>query len=222
MSDKFQPVTSGQPLRLPAATWNAMLDAARAHEQSKFDRKSGVTDGLRQPTLAKVRNQTGQARNQFDVVGLIAPLVGPGDNFSEFQRQATFSAGLPVAGGAVGILTEPLAAGAIGTAVVAGVIAARVAVSGTVYDCAEPLTGTSNHLRSVPHGPFRVLWIEQNGLPLRWAMVRFDDSNQEEVVYITSNHPDEDGFYPGIVQRYDVSSGDWGNRFPCKVLDANA
>lgn len=221
MSDKFQSVTPGQPLRLPAATWNAMLEAARAHEQSKFNRQAGTEGAQRRPTLAKVRNLTGAARNQFEVVGLFDPLVLPSGNPAEFGRQATFEAGLPSAGGRVAILTEPLAAGAIGTAVVAGVTAVRVSVPGAVYECAEPLAGTTDHLRSVPHGPFKLLWIEQNGQPVRWAMVAFDDSNYEEIVYITSNIPDADGYYPGVVQRYDVSSGSWVTQFSCKVLDAN-
>ena len=221
MSDKFQTVTPGQSVQLPATTWNALLETARAHEQSKFNRQAGSSGTARQPTLAKVRNQSGSPRSQFDIVGLNEALIEPSDNYAEFQRQATFAGGLPVVGGPLGILTEPLASGAIGTAVVAGVIAVRVLIEGVVYEAAEPLTGNANHLRSVPHGPFKLLWLEAGGASVRWALVRFDETNYEEMVYITSNQPDAAGFYPGLVQRYDMLSGTWTNRFPCKVLDAN-
>ena len=221
MSDKFQSVTSGQPIRLQAATWNAMLEAAKAHEQSKFDQRGVSESALRQPTLAKVRNQTGAPLQPFDVVGLAAPIITPAQRLSEFQRQTALEAGLPQSGVKFGILTEALPAGGIGTAVVAGVIAARVSVANGTYDCAEPLDSTVSHLRSVPHGPAHILWIESSLEPVRWALLRFDSSNREEIVYITSNQPDADGFYPAIVQEYDITAGQWSDRFACKVLDAN-
>ena len=197
-----------------------MLEASRAHEQSKFDQRSGSEGASREPTLAKVRNVSGFVLNQFDVVELTVPLIGPANNYAEFQRNPMFDISLPSGGGRIGVLTEPLDVDKIGTAVIAGVCAVRIAVVGTEYEWAEPISGTAGYLRCVPHGPARVLWMESVGA-LRWALVRIEQSNLEEIVFITSNTPDSEGFYPGFVQRWDVQTGIWSNRYACKVLDAN-
>ncbi len=52
-------------------------------------------------------------------------------------------------------------------------------------------------------------------------MIRFDDANYEEIVFITSNIPDGNGYYPGVVQKFDVASKSWSTIFNCKVVDAN-
>lgn len=220
MSDRFQSVIPGQQVRIPANTWNSMLAAAREYEQNKFNVQSGSEPSSRKLTLAKVRNQTGLALQRFSIVGLGNPIITPGMNLAEFQRQSTFEIGFPSAGGRFGVLLEPLAETAIGTAAVAGVIATRIAVGATAYECAVPVPGLSAYLLNVPHGPAKVLWMESTGA-VRWCLIRLDDSNYEEIVYITSNIADSNGFYPGVVQRYDVATGNWVSQFTCKVLDAN-
>jgi hypothetical protein len=82
------------------------------------------------------------------------------------------------------------------------------------------VTGQNGYLRSVPHGPASVLWIESSGT-VRWAVIRFDDANYEEIVFITSNIPDGNGYYPGVVQKFDVATKSWSTIFNCKVVDAN-
>jgi hypothetical protein len=52
-------------------------------------------------------------------------------------------------------------------------------------------------------------------------VIRFDDANYEEIVFITSNIPDGNGYYPGVVQKFDVMTKSWGSVFDCKVVDAN-
>jgi hypothetical protein len=220
VSDKFQTVTAGQPLQVPAATWNAMLDAARAHEQSKFNLQAGSDSQARRPSLAKVQNQTAVVLGQFSIVGLGNPLVAPSANFAEFQRETAVGVGLPSGGDRFGVLLEPLAPGRIGMAAVAGVVATRVAVGDQIYSRAQVMPGQTSFLANVPHGPASILWMEAIGV-IRWCLIRFDDSNYEEIVYITSNIPDSDGYYPGQVQRFDVGSGGWVSQFACKVVDAN-
>lgn len=48
------------------------------------------------------------------------------------------------------------------------------------------------------------------------------DDNVHEIVKITSTTKDSNGFYPGIVQRYDPIGLAWQTIHTCKVLDANA
>ena len=143
------------------------------------------------------------------------------DNELEFKNRTSFSGMLPsvTAGARFGVTMEPIATGAIATAAVAGIVPVRVAVGSDTYACAEPMPGTSV-LQCVPHGPSTLLWIEPAGV-IRWAIIRFDQTNYEEIVYITSNVADEDGYYPAIVQRYDTFSRTWISQYTCKVIDAN-
>ena len=118
------------------------------------------------------------------------------------------------------MLLEPLKNNLIGTAAVGGCVITRVSVGSVVYSAAETIVGQNGYLRSVPHGPASVLWIESSGA-VRWAVIRFDDANYEEIVFITSNIPDSNGYYPGVVQKFDVTTKSWGSVFDCKVVDAN-
>lgn len=222
MGDQFRKVLPGDPLTIPAEAWNALIDVTQQQKNRQHDR-FGQNEGVtRQPTLAKVRNQTGTDLNRFSIVALGTPIVTPSANLVEFKRQINFQGLVPTAntGGKFGVLIEPLANNTIGTAAVAGCVITRVAVGATLYDCAETVQGQNGFLQSVPHGPASILWIESSGA-VRWAVIRFDDSNYEEIVYITSNIPDANGYYPGMVQRFDVTSKSWGSIFACKVVDAN-
>jgi hypothetical protein len=48
-----------------------------------------------------------------------------------------------------------------------------------------------------------------------------EGSDAEAHVMITSNIPDDDGYYPGEVQRYDVATKTWQTLYTCKVVDVN-
>ena len=218
MPDAFKKVTAGTKLEIPAVAYNAMLDAAESHRRQQVGGAEAIA-GHRQSGIVKVRNTTAQQLPRFSIVGLGDPIVSPTDNLQEFTRQVALNATLPVGEGRFGVLIEPLVAGAIGMAVVAGVVAVRLLVSGTNYEFAQ-VAGTHAYLTNVPHGSARVLWIEPIGGPVRWAVVRLDDGDFEAVVFITSNIPDGEGLYPGIVQRY--VAGGWVSQYACKVKDLNA
>jgi hypothetical protein len=222
MGDKFRKVQPGDPLKIPAEAWNALLDVSQQQKNRQHDQFAQSDGVYRQPTLAKVRNQTGAPLDRFSIVALGNPIIGPSDNAIEFKRQLTFGGVVPFAGIGTrfGILLEPLAVGLIGTAVIAGCIIARVAVGATLYACATSIPGQTGYLQNVPHGPAHVLWMEPAGNP-RWAVIRFDASNFEEIVFITSNIPDANGYYPGVVQTFDPVTRSWNSTFPCKVVDAN-
>lgn len=197
-----------------------MLAAASAHEQAKFNQHKGTEPSVRRPSLAKVRNNTGANLERFAVVGLAGPIISPSLNLVEFQRQTALEGILPSEEKQFAVLLEPLAAGMIGLATVAGVVPVRVSVGVTEYRCAVPIDDEFGYLRNVPRGPAQLLWMESTGA-IRWALMRFDDSNYEEIVYITSNIPDAAGMYPGVVQKYDLQTQQWTSQYPCKVLDAN-
>jgi hypothetical protein len=169
-----------------------------------------------------VLTQTGSDLDRFSIVALGAPIITPAANLKEFKRQTSFQGLVPGAasGSRFGVLLEPLKNNTIGTAAVAGCVIVRISVGVAAYNCAETIVGQNGYLRSVPHGPASVLWIEPSG-EVRWAVIRFDDANYEEIVFITSNIPDGNGYYPGVVQKFDVATKSWNTAFDCKVVDAN-
>ncbi len=218
--DPLKKVKAGENLRIPAEAYNAFIDAAR---MTRGQQVLGADPQalVRQSTIAKVRNGTGYPLQRFSVLGLNTPIVSPVDNLSEFKRQLTFEGALPsmpTHEHRFGVLLEPAAPDAIVLAVVAGVVPVQLIVTGNAYSAAEPISGATVALRSVPHGPARVVWMEASGSALRWALVAIDEGDHEAVVLITSNVA-TDGFYPGVVQRW--QSGSWTSQFSCKVLDMN-
>ncbi|MFN7735515.1 MAG: hypothetical protein ACK5O8_05310 [Pirellula sp.] len=222
MGEQFRKVMPGDPLKIPAEAWNALVDLSQQQKNQQHDLISQTEGTSRQTTLAKVRNQTGVDLDRFSIVALGTPIITPTANLKECKRQVSFQGLVPSAGTGprFGVLLEPLKNNLIGTAAVGGCVITRVSVGATAYACAEIVAGQNGYLRSVPHGPASVLWIESTGA-VRWAVIRFDDANYEEIVFITSNIPDANGYYPGAVQRFDVTTKSWGSIFNCKVVDAN-
>ena len=222
MGDQFRKVLPGDPLKIPAVAWNALVDLSQDQKNQRHDQLSQTEGTSRQTTLAKVRNQTGVDLDRFSIFALGAPIITPAANLTEFKRQVSFQGLVPSTGTGprFGVLLEPLKNNLIGTAAIGGCVITRVSVGSVAYNAAETIVGQNGYLRSVPHGPASVLWIESTGA-LRWAVIRFDDANYEEIVFITSNIPDGNGYYPGVVQKFDIATKSWGSVFDCKVVDAN-
>lgn len=218
--DPLKKVRPGDQLKIPAEAYNAFVDAARlARGQQVLGAEPQAF--LRQSTIAKVRNATAAAQPRFAILGLGDPIIGPAANLPEFQRQPTFFGSVPSMPGherRFCVLLEPAAPNAVVPAVVAGVAPVQILVTGVAFGAAEPISGATSAMRSVPHGPARVLWMETSGSPLRWALVGIDEGDHEAIVMITSNVP-EGGYYPGVVQKW--IAGSWTSLFPCKVLDMN-
>jgi hypothetical protein len=222
--DAFKKVQPGQRLEITAETFNTFLDAARAaREHKQFGTEA--SQFFRQSGIAKVKNVSGYDQPRFGVLGLTEPIILPADNEMEFKRQVTFEGVVPAKNdhrGKFAVLLEPIADGKIGLAVIAGVVPVRLKVDPEQqYDRAEIIDADAGKLLNVPHGSARVLWIDATGSEERWAIVRLDDGDYQAHVLITSNSPDDDGYYPGVVQRYDVDTETWQTLFECKVLDIN-
>ncbi len=223
--DPLKKVQAGQRLQVPAEAFNAFLDASRYVRARQHNTESESGDEFRQTGIVKVRNVTGEDQVRYSVLALQDPIIGPADNLREFKNRVNFDGGVPddpPRSGRYTVLLEPLAKDAIGRGIVAGVTPVRLRVNpDQLYDFAEVQAGETGALRNVPHGSARVLWVEETGSTERWAVVRLDDGDYQAHVLITSNVPDDDGYYPGVVQRYDVDTKTWQTLFECKVVDIN-
>lgn len=175
MGDGFRKVRTGEPLRVPARAYNAFVDAALAHrrESQRIGREPERALGDR--GVALVRNESGGAIDRFGALGVAGPLVDPGDNEREFAERVALRGVTPGVASHRGrfVLTlEPLAAGAVGRALVVGVCPALVdAPEDETPRYADIDDGETGHLLGGESGAAAVLWIEEGEGP-RWALVR--------------------------------------------------
>ena len=183
MGDKFQRVQSGQRVAIPAGAWNAMLEAARAHEQSKFNAQADTEPHLAQADICKVLNTTAGPLERFAITEIAGALIAPADNEAEFQVRAAFRVRVPTAEarGRWCVLAEPIPPGRIGRAWVSGVCPARVSVEETHHQYAEADAGNSSRLVSADQGSARILWRE-SGSGQRWALIRIGVNDPPQLV----------------------------------------
>lgn len=223
--DPLKHVQVGQRLEIPAAAYNAFADAAKFARGRLHEADHKKVAALRQAGIVKVKNASGVDQERFAILGLTEPIILPSDSIDEFKRQVAFNGVVPVKNdhrGKFAVLLEPIGEGKIGLAVISGVVPVRLKVDpDQFYDRAEIIDADTGKLLNVPHGSARVLWIDAIGSVERWAIVRLDDGDYQAHVLITSNVPDDDGYYPGEVQRYDVDTKSWQTLFECKVMDIN-
>jgi hypothetical protein len=175
MTGEMWKVKPGEPLKIPAATFNTFIDAA----QDFLDRQhNAVQRGQpqRHPAdLVLVRNESGYDRQRFEILGIAGPIIGRTDNEQEFRQRVTIRGITPTTShaGRFIILFEPLASGTIGLAWVAGVCLVRVNVPDEdyPYHLAEVTDGSATNLTAVKTGSAAILWRE-GGTGVQWALVR--------------------------------------------------
>jgi len=110
-------------LRIPAATFNTMLDAAEDFKSHLLNRRSNSAKRDTKTGIVIVRNQSGADRAQFDVMGISGVVVSPSQNYIEFANRFCFNAVLPTAShtSKFVVLQEPIKNGAMGEALIVGV-----------------------------------------------------------------------------------------------------
>lgn len=196
MGDSLKKVQTGDPLRIPAETFNTFIDAAR---DFKARRQSAVRDpafDFRQTGIIPVKNASGEDRERFDVLGIERPIFTPAENLQSFQNQVAVVGVTPSEDEHIGrfvILLEPLRNGTIGRGCISGVCPVRLNVLDEEHDWADVEDGENDSLKTDDAGGACILWKEPPGSGyggygygyyyggLRWALVRlsnFSDSDQ--------------------------------------------
>ena len=182
MGNPFKKVQRGQKLEIPAEAFNTFIDAALDFKNRQRSQGQESTSSRPSSTLIKVRNQTGQTRNRFDVVALVGPIIQPASNEQAFQNEPALDGvvpTLPEHSGRFAILHEPVAAGEIAhRACVSGVTVARVNVTNERHRHADIANGTCDYLQSCDAGGAIILWKEP-GTGVKWAIVRIGNDDQD-------------------------------------------
>lgn len=171
-------VSAGQPLKISARTWNNVVDAAKAVRNGLF---GPVGPGQRftpQNTLIHVRNDTGGDLDRFAVVQVQEPLVDPTDNMIAFKDSTAMIGITPDTdrSGRFAILQEPIKAGMIGVACIAGISVAYVEIVDEEHAYADVASGVTANLASGSNGAAQLLWVQavedREVEDYAWALVR--------------------------------------------------
>lgn len=154
-------VSPGETLEsIPRDMYNEMVDAV-------LERRNAGQTGAGQPSFGRdattvtVRNDSGGDVGRWGVLALGTALVPPADNRPEFERGVLVGGLTPSADGkAVCVTLSPLADGAVGRAVVLGVVPVYLDVVGESDPFAYPVTGQTGFMRTGKYGPARLIYKE--------------------------------------------------------------
>lgn len=174
MADPMRKFVPGERRPLSATMLNRFIDAAQFERESRGKGDGAPFGGIDDPAAVLVRNQSGAAVGRFGVLTPSASTIDPAANLGAFQDALCIDAATPTAAGQpIIVLLEPLAAGAIGTGVVAGAVQCQVNVSNAGHTYATTINGDAAKLASVADssaGACPILW-KQSGTGVKWAVV---------------------------------------------------
>ncbi len=178
MAGPLNKVRSGDPLTIPAATFNAFVDTALEHQRRQHSATKERERTARPAGLVPVRNESGGDRGRFDVLGITGPVLTPTENLDAFKNRVVLHGGVPQASnaGRFVVLAEPIAAGAIGRAFVDGVCPVRVEMDDESHGFADVAAGETDTLRSAASGTAQLLWVQpqeaRDDPAIAWTIVR--------------------------------------------------
>jgi len=173
--DEFHTVTSGQPLDIPAAVWNAILRAVKAEIERQVAGGLDPKASWPQRTIISVKNLSGADRQRFDVLGLELPLFEVGDSFKERPMMKGAKPDRAKHFGRVAVLLEAIPANGVGRCCVSGVTVAKCDFQEKWHEWADIKhdDATSLESRPTPGGAY-VLWSP--GLSgVQWCLVRISN-----------------------------------------------
>jgi hypothetical protein len=176
MSSALRKVRSGDPLVIPAAAYNAFIDAALDFRQRTAHLGQGAQPSFSQASIVLVRNDSGSNQNRMAVLGVEAPIIDPSANEEEFRNRVALSCVAPEEGtheGRFVVLAEPIANGKIGRAYAAGVCPVKIDVPDEEHEWryAEIADGITGNLKVSMQGSATILW-RAGGTGVQWAVIR--------------------------------------------------
>ena len=179
----MQHAQPGQPMRIPAATWNSMLSMLAWWKRTQNGTGGGTSKLPPQAGVFKVRNGSGSAVERFGVLGIGGPLFDPEDSETAFKNnELIFEGALPVEKdhwGKFCVVLEPLAANKIGRAVFAGLVHVQLDVTHDLpYEFADIIAGDTAKLYAGWSGRASIEW-RAPGTGTKWAVVNLGPQAQK-------------------------------------------
>lgn len=171
----FKRVSTGDRLRIPAKTFNAMQDAAIAHQARSFDQRVDSSTAPREGITILIKNASGADVAQFGVLGLDEPVIAAADNLPEFKQRVVMKGLTPVIAthtGRFAVLAEPIKNGAMGRGFIAGIVPARLEVV-SESDAWADVKASSAELKSGSQGAAQILHKQSGTGSGKWAILRY-------------------------------------------------
>lgn len=172
-------VKPGVPLKIPASTYNAMIDAARGFQGRSFSGPAGFAS--RYDAIVRVVNNTQGDFERYGIVGLGEVAISHDDNEASFFSRPTFKAEVPVVTselkygrhvGKVAIAQDMIAPGQVGFAKIAGLSPAQVNIVNEHDDIAIVQNENSASLKSWTSGQSgaSILWHKPSTTGVQWCL----------------------------------------------------
>ncbi|OHB58784.1 MAG: hypothetical protein A2Y12_00080 [Planctomycetes bacterium GWF2_42_9] len=195
MADTFKKVRNGDKLKIPASTYNAMVDAAQDYVKRKNNVNTNIPQSL-PANIVFVKNTTDTLVDRFGILGISGTQIDVNSN--SFKDSICFTGVSPSAashsGGRFVITCEPIAAGSIGRAYAAGFTAVKINVIDEAHTCGDIETDDKAKLKSTESGAALILWKEP-GTGDKWGIIRFGGGSagggDSTLWVILSKVPDE-------------------------------
>ena len=181
MSVDFQRLRSGDLWEITQPTSDAIMEVAENWNRHKFDGQAAPPPAyLFEGQIVEVYNSGSANLPAFAAAGLISggPLVSPSANLAEFQAHVRFSVQAPSSSdaGSFCITIEPIAAGCIGRALVAGVVPVQIYLSaGAVTPTYADVSPGNTYLQPSTGSGAQVLYCQSapgSGSAAVWAYAR--------------------------------------------------
>jgi hypothetical protein len=152
-------VKRGDPLTIPASTFNTFVDAARDFQQRQRSAQRTTQRDQLDTGIILIRNESGAERERFDVLGIAGPIIEPVDNADEFKQRVALKGVVPSSphAGKFAILLEPATNQTIVRACIDGVCPARVRMNDEAHEFADIEVGQAAQLESAESGTARLL-----------------------------------------------------------------
>ena len=164
---QLRKVSPGQPLRIPASTYNAFIDAATDFQESKMDGGAASIRSTRvNPSVILIKNELAGHLNMGDPVLVGASLnTTPGTNTAAWYDKIIMGCDhdLGLNSGAIAIMLQWTPVGQLGRAAVAGSCISKVIMEDEAHQYAALFYGPSvsaPYLKSAASGPVTILWKE--------------------------------------------------------------
>ncbi len=174
MGSSINKVQAGEALHIPASTYNAFADAAMAHRRGQKSTPPGRTGASDWPScVVPIENNSGSDCDRYDILGISGTLFSPSDA-DAFKNNPALTGVAPAAAdhtGKFAICLTPIASGAIGSALVAGMAPVQINVTDVSHKYAEITEGQGGYLTSAAAGSAQILWVE-SGTGTKWGLVR--------------------------------------------------
>ena len=215
MTEPLNKVQRGDPMRIPASTFNTFVDAARHFraQQHSSGPQPIAHQGERSPVVVYVRNDSGADRDRFDVLGIDGILFTPTDNLDTFVNDHPLIGVEPTNDTHAGkfvVLAEPVRSNEIGRAYITGVTPVRVDVTDEDHTSADVANANADYLESRATGSAQILWKEA-GTGEVWALVLLGSSSTESGFWaeITAHGGVGDEGAHGWEERVPDGTGGW-------------